>query len=221
VKSQGRLVTRMLGLGWDPPRSQSSRYPPAQAWNLSLSLSLSLSPHSARQISRRMARNYGDYGDSALYAPTYPARSSVGFGPRSSGRKRRRVWASSAARKLSEPIGRPRFLPCATARSRPYLRRLRAGRRSGKIADEPRRDPSGRHRRSRGVRARPTTAKSFAWRTPSSWRRVQRHIAESGGQMRHVHRDGAEPSLPEVAGAFTAGSAVAPMVAANRSPLIR
>ena len=40
MKSQGRLVTRMLGLGWDPPRSQSSRYPPAQAWNLSLSLSL-------------------------------------------------------------------------------------------------------------------------------------------------------------------------------------
>jgi hypothetical protein len=40
---------------------------------------------------------------------------------------------------------------------------------------------------------------------PTSWRRVQHHVTEGGGQMRLVHRDGAEPSPPEVAGAFTPG----------------
>ena len=52
-----------------------------------------------------------------------------------------------------------------------------------------------------GARARPRLI--FRAADQSSSRRVQSHIAEGGGQMRLVHRDGAEPSLPEVAGAFT------------------
>ncbi|MFZ0208663.1 MAG: hypothetical protein WAL59_21585 [Roseiarcus sp.] len=69
-----------------------------------------------------------------------------------------------------------------------------------------------------GARARPLPI--FRAADQSRSHGVQRHIAEGGGQMRLVHRDAAEPSLPEVAGAFTPRvdhARVTPMHARQRS----